>query len=64
MLSRVVNAVVVGVVVWLVVVIVGMLLVEVGLATVGGFLRSYAALFGLLAGLYTFFVREDKPLLR
>jgi hypothetical protein len=59
MLSRLVLAVVVGIVVALVSTFVGMLLVSATsygwVTSTGNFLQSYAALLGLLAALYYFF---------
>lgn len=65
MLSRIINAVIVGLVVFIALVLIGLLLIEVGLEDVGGFLRSVAGLVGVLAALYHFFVSSDgRPLLR
>lgn len=58
MISRLILAVVVGVLTVLVCVLVGSLLITIPVAfavTVGTFLKDYSALLGLLAALYYFF---------
>lgn len=58
MISRVVLAVVVGVVVFLVCILVGGLLATLKVdfaVTVGNFLKNYAGVIGLLAALWHFF---------
>lgn len=60
MLSRAVIAIVVGVLAGLLTALVGLLLVEVGVETVGAFVRNISWLVGLLVGLYYFFVYSDR----
>jgi hypothetical protein len=58
MISRIVLAVIVGVVVFLVCVLVGGLLATLAVpfaVTVGNFLKNYAGILGLLAALWYFF---------
>lgn len=64
MLSRIVLAVVVGVVVFLGCVLVGNLLVDLTASfavTIGNFLSRYAGVFGLLAALWYFFANPAWP---
>lgn len=64
MLSRVVLAVVVGVVVGLVCLVVGSLLADVKVSfaeTIGGFLAAWCWVIGLLAGLWYFFSGGSLP---
>lgn len=66
MLGRIVLAVVVGVIVTLACILAGSLLVIAGIAlavTVGDFLKTYAALFGILAALWYFFSGAHWPLI-
>lgn len=58
MIARLVIAVVVGVVVYLVCILFGPLLADLKVSfavTIGGWLVQYAAVLGLLAALYSFF---------
>lgn len=58
MLSRIALAVVVGVITALVVALIGYILVEVGLVSIGGFVKGISALVGLLAGVWFFFTGQ------
>lgn len=67
MLSRIVLAIVVAVVVTLGCVLVGGILISLSVAvavTVGNFLKDYAGVIGVLAGLWFFFSGANFPLLR
>lgn len=64
MLSRLVLAVVVAVIVTLVCVLVGEILISLNVSiaeTVGGFLKSYSGVLGVLAGLWYFFSNQTWP---
>jgi hypothetical protein len=58
MLSRVALSVVVGVVTWIVALLVGWVLVEVSLESIGAFVKGVAPLLGLVAGVWYFFTGE------
>lgn len=61
MLSRIVLAVVVGIIVTLASALVGSLFIAMGISwvvVIGNFLDGYAALFGILAALWYFFARS------
>lgn len=54
-MRKIVLAVIVGIVGWLIAAFVGSLLLDSAANGVGVFLQSYAVLIGILAGLYAFF---------
>lgn len=63
MLSRVITAIIVGIVTALVVYLIGILVSPVS-AAIGGFLESISYIAGLLAGLWYFFAnRSRQPLI-
>lgn len=67
MLSRVVVAVVIGVVVTLACVLIGSVLVSLKVdvaVTVGDFLRSYSGVIGVLAAIWHFFSGTEWPRVR
>ncbi len=54
MVSRILTAVVVGVVTAIVVYLVGLVLVEVNVESIGSFVKNISGLLGLLAAIYYF----------
>lgn len=65
MLARIILAVVVAVVVTLACVLLGSILVALTVqiaVTIGDFLKNYAAVIGVLAGLWWFFAGPRQPL--
>jgi hypothetical protein len=64
MLSRIVLAVLVGVITTLACVLVGGILVSLGVAiavTIGGFLVNYSGVLGVIAALWYFFSNQTWP---
>lgn len=62
MIERLIYAVIVAVVVWLICILLGMLLVALPpVAMVGAFLQTYGWIIGLLAGLLYFLSGRGRP---
>jgi hypothetical protein len=59
---RILYAIGVGLIALIVCLLIGAILTAVGLPQVGNFLKSYAALVGLLCGLWFFFVDGKRAL--
>lgn len=60
MVGRVITAIIVGIVAWILTALVGTVLVEVGLNGIGSFVKGIAGLVGLLVGAWHFITRGEQ----